>query len=67
MTIAEVKAQIEEIKKTKDKPDVEQAHGMEDELFKNVLQAIAKGSKSARSLAREALKSLEIEMSRHCA
>lgn len=66
MTISEVRFRIEQIQKLKGQ-DIEKAHGMEDDLFQDVLRAIAKGSKKARALAQEALKSLQIEMSRHCA
>jgi hypothetical protein len=66
MTIAKVRSQIKYIEKMKGL-DMEKAHSLEDELLQDVLRAIAKGSKKARALAQEALKSLEIDMSRHCA
>jgi hypothetical protein len=66
MTIAEVRFRVQtKIKVTAGRDD-EAAHSMEDDLFKDVLMAIAKGSKKAQALAREALKSVKIEFPRHC-
>lgn len=66
MTIAEIRFRVQ----TKIQPlagrDDEKAHGMEDDLLRDVLKAIAKGSKKSRELAQEALKSLQIEFPRHC-
>lgn len=47
-------------------PDYEQAHAMEDDLFRDVLAAIADGQQGARKLATEVLKSSEIEFPRLC-
>lgn len=50
-----------------DERDAEKAHGLEDELWHDVLIAIAAGAFHARALAGEALKSREIAFPRHYA
>lgn len=47
--------------------DYERAHSKEDELHVYVLREIANGHPDSFALAREALKSCEIEFSRYCA
>jgi len=47
--------------------DYEAAHGMEDQLREDVLQAIAGGAPNAADLAREALKSTDMDFPRYCA
>ncbi len=44
--------------------DVERAHMLEDDLFQDVLIAIANGHRHPQTLAREALKSQKINFSR---
>jgi hypothetical protein len=62
MTIDEVKRRVAFIRKNKD--DDEAAHGAEDALHSDVLDAIASGSEIARDLAREAMKTKRIMFNR---
>jgi hypothetical protein len=65
MTPTEVRKRVREIRRNA--KDDEIAHELEDALRRDVLTAIAKGAKSAPALAREALRSTEIDFSRWCA
>ena len=65
ITPAEARARVDVIKAVYDDP--EDAHGKEDELRHDVLQAIAEGSKYGRALAEIALTTSEIEFPRWCA
>ncbi len=65
MTVDEVIKQVAKIEFCK--LDDETAHSYEDSLHKSVLQAISKGHPESRELAREALKTLDIEFCRWCA
>lgn len=65
MTIEEVKKRIDEIKMKAH--DDEAAHGMEDSLREEVLEAIAFGAHNAKELAKIVLTTSEIEFSRWCA
>ena len=65
MTADEVRAAVAQIAKCAD--DYERAHGKEDDLHEAVLQAIADGAENAAELAREALKTADIEFARYCA
>ena len=47
--------------------DYEMAHGMEDELYSDVLRSIADGAPNAARLAEEALKASQLGFARHCA
>jgi hypothetical protein len=62
MTINEVRARVAKIESVKH--DDEVAHDLEDALHLEVLEAIARGSKNAKALAVEALKSRTIEFQR---
>lgn len=62
MTLQEVIDRVEEIKSKADDPEA--AHSDEDGLWADVLAAIARGNANAQGLAREALKTTEIEFSR---
>jgi len=53
MTPAEVRARVAEI--SREASDWERAHKCEDDLYLNVLNAIAEGAPNAKELAREAL------------
>jgi hypothetical protein len=66
MTITEIRFRVQTKVQELAGRDDEKAHGAEDDLFRDVLKAIAKGSKKSRELAREALKSLEVRFTRHC-
>ncbi len=65
MTIKDVRDRIQEIMAKKH--DYEVAHILEDELRRDVLQEIAKGSRKSRALAGEVLKSRHIKFARACA
>lgn len=66
MTLAEVKNRLEAIAATAG--DAEVAHGIEDRLHQDVLEAIARGNTALPgALAREALRSREIEFPRYAA
>ena len=50
------------------KTDYETAHGMEDDLFEEVLKAIATGTcVNPKEVAVEALKVKKLDFARHCA
>ena len=66
MTEQDVQERVEEIRRVA--LDYEDAHGKEDDLYRDVLQAIADGSgKDPMSLAQAALKTQGIEFQRVCA
>jgi hypothetical protein len=65
MTKNEVKQRVKDIKDNAD--DYESAHSMEDDLYQDVLNAIAEGAEDAVGLAKEALKTTKINFPRHCA
>lgn len=65
MRVSEIRFQIEQIQKIQGSDD-EKAHSMEDTLYTDVLQAIAKGSKNATKLAQEALKAGKLSFQRNC-
>jgi 3-isopropylmalate dehydratase small subunit len=46
--------------------DEGRAHALEDELYRDVLIAIANGAGNSRELATEALKTAEIDFTRWC-
>lgn len=62
VTVDWVHEQVAKIEKHKD--DSEAAHAMEDSLYRSVLQAIAEGPRSAKALAREVLRTQDIDMAR---
>lgn len=71
MTPEEVRARVEEIRLVGEPEarggrdsDPERGHALEDELHREVLQAIANGAPNAPELAREALRSWEFDFSR---
>ncbi|PJI12380.1 hypothetical protein CTV96_09540 [Bacillus altitudinis] len=64
MTIDDVQERIEVIRQIA--LDDEVAHGMEDELYIDVLEAIANGADNPEKLASEALKTKDIEFYRWC-
>lgn len=65
MTKSEVKKRVKDIKESAG--DYESAHSMEDDLYLDVLNAIADGAKDAAELAKEAIKTTKINFPRHCA
>lgn len=62
MTIDDVQKRVEGIRYEAD--DDATAHSMEDDLYIDVLEAIASGADSPEKLAAEALKAQEIEFYR---
>jgi len=68
MTVQDIAALTEVIRKTAEQGDYEVAHGMEDTMLVKVLTAIANGQgDSPYLLARAALQSQRITFARHCA
>lgn len=66
MNVDLVKVRVQRIKDAVG--DYEIAHGMEDQLFADVLTAIAHGQcEDPKMCAAEALKTLELDFARHCA
>lgn len=68
MTVKEVRARVEAIEQSKHDPEV--AHGLEDNLYRTVLHVIGHkrlGIKEQRAIAREALKTQEIDFARWAA
>ena len=65
MTIQEVKIRIKAIAAVAD--DDEVAHRMEDELFRDVLEAIADGAVHGPALAAMVLETDDIDFNRWCA
>lgn len=67
-TLQDVKDDVEAIKHYAGKNrDPEAAHSMEDDMFVDVLRAIADGAPNAQEMAREALKSVALDFPRWCA
>ena len=64
MTVNDVEKIIKDIQDIKDQ---EAAHSREDELHQKVLDAIARGSKNAKELAKAALKTNKLNFGRWCA
>lgn len=68
MKVKSVHDVVEEVSMIKGaKDDFECAHSDEDELHVAVLKEVAAGNPEAREMAREALKTLEIDFPRYCA
>lgn len=62
MKVEDVRARVAKIVASKGDYDI--AHGMEDDLFLDVLKAIAAGAKEPKALAAEAIKSADIDFPR---
>jgi len=66
MTVEYIRDQVRKIENSAG--DYEAAHGLEDELFEDVLTAIAERTcDDPVACAREAVKTTEIEFARYCA
>jgi plasmid stability protein len=65
MTIAQINKRLQKIKNVAS--DDEHAHSLEDELWHDVLKAIADGCAYPQAMAAAALKSRDIKFSRWCA
>ena len=62
MTLADIKARIKAIKACAH--DAEKAHGMEDDLYRDVLEAIANDCLAPIVFAKEVLKAGKIDFAR---
>ena len=62
MTLSEVENMVRDINDYKD--DFEMAHEMEDDLYKDVLKEVVAGNPEAQLMAREALKTKQIDFVR---
>lgn len=62
MTIKEVEKRVQAIRENVDDP--ESAHADEDNLYLDVLKAVARGSKHSIKLAKEAIKTRNIDFPR---
>lgn len=67
MTPADVTEHLKRIQDIAEGGDDEKAHAEEDELRANVLLAIAEGAEDPAGLAKECLRSNELEFIRWCA
>lgn len=65
MTTEDIRKRIAEIKDHIGDPET--AHGLEDDLYYDVLEYISKGKSRIAELARETLKSDDIDFERWCA
>jgi len=64
MTINDVKEKVEEIRTRR--YDDEVAHNLEDKLYREVLQEIAKGTANPNGLASAVLESRKLNFNRRC-
>lgn len=62
ITLEEIKKRLKEIKRLRH--DDEEAHIRQDDLYLDVLTAIASGAENAKQLAAEAIKAEDIEFDR---
>jgi len=67
MQIEDVKRFLRKVEKFAEEDDFEAAHSTEIDLWYVVLRAVAGGAENAQELAKEALKSQELEFGRYCA
>lgn len=65
MDVSEVEKRVAEIEEAK--LDYEKAHALEDELYIDVMEAIAEGADNPLELAKECIKSAYIDFERYCA
>jgi len=65
--VADIRCRVARIADLVGRQDDETAHKAEDELWCDVLTAIANGNQYARQIAAEALTSLEVVFDRWCA
>lgn len=63
MKVGEVEDRVAKIASLQGQKDSE-AHGLEDDLFLDVLKAIASGARNPRALAAAAIKSAELDIAR---
>ena len=65
MHVNEIANRVAHITRNVDDPEV--AHAQEDQLFAEVLKAIAAGAPNAQEMAQAAIKSLDLKFPRWCA
>lgn len=65
MNLKEVKKTVNDIKESV--VDFEGAHELEDDLYEAVLKEIVSGNPESKEMAREALKTKQIDFARYCA
>jgi acetolactate synthase small subunit len=68
MTMTQIRKEIQKIKNVAKTNDYEKAHGMEDELYRGFVEAIAKGKiKKPGRRAQEILRTRKIKYARYSA
>jgi hypothetical protein len=67
MTFQFIRDRVARIRVHADTGDYEAAHGEEDDLWRDVLRAIADGADNPRAMAREALETTHIDFERYTA
>ncbi|PEH04339.1 hypothetical protein CP356_05705 [Lactobacillus sp. UMNPBX5] len=65
MNLKEVKKTVNDIKESV--VDFEGAHELEDDLYEAVLKEVVSGNPESKEMAREALKTKQIDFARYCA
>lgn len=65
MNLKEVKKTVNDIKESV--VDFEVAHELEDDLYEAVLKEVVSGNPESKEMAREALKTKQIDFARYCA
>ncbi len=63
MKVTDIEARLAKIKEVASEKDG-QAHGLEDDLFLDVLKAIANGADDPRALAAAAIQSADLDINR---
>ena len=64
LTLLDVEKRVGEIKNKVIERDYEYAHSMEDDLYVDVLKAIAAGTRNSKQMAEAALKTQELDFPR---
>lgn len=67
MNVRDVAAKVDQVRRAAAQGDHEKAHGLRDNLFAEVLIAIADGYRNPEGLACEALETEKISFNRWCA
>ena len=65
MNLKEVKKTVNDIEESV--VDFEGAHELEDDLYEAVLKEVVSGNPESKEMAREALKTKQIDFARYCA
>ena len=67
MTFQSIRDRVARIRTHAEEGDDEAAHGEEDDLWRDVLRAIADGADNPRAMAREALETTHLSFERYTA